>query len=94
VAGNAPHGELGAERALHNCDHSKDVNLAPFGGGARCARRHDGSVAFAGSLWNLLPRMNAAIALIFSLAVWFALAALLWYVRKRHPWSPPRTRRP
>ena len=30
VAGNAPHGELGAERALHNCDHSKDVNLAMY----------------------------------------------------------------
>jgi hypothetical protein len=50
-------------------------------------------VVFAGLVWQLLPRTKPAVALAFALGSWFLLAALLWYVRKRHPWSPPRTRR-
>jgi hypothetical protein len=50
-------------------------------------------VAFAAVCWRMLPQANLAVGLGSALAVWLMLAAFLWYVRKRHPWSPPRTRR-
>jgi hypothetical protein len=48
-------------------------------------------VVFAGLVWQLLPRMKPAAALACALGSWLLLATLLWYVRRRHPWSPPRT---
>jgi hypothetical protein len=48
-------------------------------------------LAFAGLVWQLLPRANVAVVLAFALATWILLATLLWYVRKHHPWSRPRT---
>jgi hypothetical protein len=38
--------------------------------------------AFALMVWKLLPRNNYAAILIAALALWFALAILLWRVRK------------
>jgi hypothetical protein len=49
-------------------------------------------VAFAAWLWRMLPRTNIAVALGSAIGGWFMLATLIWYIRKRHPWSPPRTR--
>jgi hypothetical protein len=50
-------------------------------------------LAFAAVCWQMLPRANFIVVLGAALVVWLMLAALLWYVRKRHPWSPTRTRR-
>jgi hypothetical protein len=46
---------------------------------------------FAVIIWRALPGANIAAVLSVALVSWLGLAALLWYVRKRHPWSPPRT---
>jgi len=40
--------------------------------------------AFGLLVWKLLPRYNAAVILTAALAVWLALATLLWRVRKLH----------
>jgi hypothetical protein len=40
--------------------------------------------AFALIVWKLLPRHNATGILAVALGVWFALAILLWRVRKLH----------
>lgn len=50
-------------------------------------------LAFAGLSWRLLPDTNAALVLCLALLAWLLVASSLWYVRKHHPWSPPRTRR-
>jgi Protein of unknown function (DUF3147) len=49
-------------------------------------------MVFALLVWRLLPQVNIAATLAISLGAWFVVATMLWYVRKRHPWSPPRTR--
>jgi hypothetical protein len=43
---------------------------------------------FALLVWKLLPLHNAALTLAGALAVWLALAILLWRVRKLHLCSP------
>jgi hypothetical protein len=48
-------------------------------------------IAFAALAWWLLPIHSAAVSLCASLVLWLCLAALLWYARKHHPWSRPRT---
>jgi hypothetical protein len=48
--------------------------------------------AFAGFAWQMLPRTHLAVGLSCSMLAWLLLASLLWYIRKRHPWSPPRTK--
>jgi hypothetical protein len=50
-----------------------------------------GMLAFAALAWQLLPRAHWAVVLGMSMSAWFILAASLWYLRKHHPWSPPRT---
>jgi hypothetical protein len=47
---------------------------------------------FAGLAWRMLPHVNTPKVLGPAVALWLVLATALWYVRKRHPWSPPRTR--
>jgi hypothetical protein len=49
-------------------------------------------IVFAVLAWRLLPRANAAVSLATAFSSWLILATLIWYVRKRHPWSPPHTR--
>lgn len=52
---------------------------------ARGAAR--GSVAlacFALVLWRLFPTWNAALSLIFALAIWMALALVLWNLHRIH----------
>jgi hypothetical protein len=49
-------------------------------------------LAFAGLSWRFLPDAPVPMVLGVALATWSFLAAFLWYIRKRHPWSPPRTR--
>lgn len=51
-----------------------------------------GMLAFATLAWQLLPRAHWGVVLGISMSAWFILAASLWYLRKHHPWSPPRTR--
>jgi hypothetical protein len=41
-------------------------------------------------VWNLLPAHNAAVILTAALALWLALAILIWRVRKMHVWPPIR----
>ena len=41
-----------------------------------------GLLAFAIIAWQLLPRLHAAAVLALATAGWFALSALLWWVRK------------
>jgi hypothetical protein len=48
-------------------------------------------VAFAALAWRFLPRAPLSLVLGMSVTAWFILASLLWYLRKRHPWAPPRT---
>jgi Protein of unknown function (DUF3147) len=50
-------------------------------------------LAFAGLTWQLLPHANLALVLGCAIVAWFVLAILFWYIRKRHPWSPPRVPR-
>jgi hypothetical protein len=50
-------------------------------------------LAFAGLVWRWLPRANVGVVLGLAVATWFFLATSLWYIRKHHPWSPPRTHR-
>jgi len=38
--------------------------------------------AFGGVIWQLLPLYNAAVILAGALAVWFALAILIWRILK------------
>jgi hypothetical protein len=47
-------------------------------------------IAFAALAWQFLARANTAVILGSALATWLFLAAAMWYVRKHHPWSPPR----
>jgi hypothetical protein len=49
-------------------------------------------LAFASLTWRFLPDANVTLVLGAAVVAWALLAALLWYIRKRHPWSPPRTR--
>lgn len=51
-------------------------------------------LAFAGISWQLLPDTNVALVLCIALLAWLSVASALWYVRKHHPWSPPRRRGP
>ncbi len=41
-------------------------------------------------VWKLLPNHNAAVILAAALAVWLALAILIWRVRKLHVYSSVR----
>jgi hypothetical protein len=50
-------------------------------------------LAFAGLVWRWLPRANVTVVLSVAVATWLCLATALWYIRKHHPWSPPRTHR-
>jgi hypothetical protein len=45
---------------------------------------------FALLVWKLLPQHNAALTLAAALAVWLALAILLWRLRKLHLCSSVR----
>jgi hypothetical protein len=49
-------------------------------------------LALAGLAWRFLPDAPAPLVLGVAVAIWLFLATFLWYIRKRHPWSPPRTR--
>jgi Protein of unknown function (DUF3147) len=46
---------------------------------------------FAVLVWKLLPHHNAAVILMGALAVWLALAILIWRVRKLHVYSSVRS---
>jgi hypothetical protein len=50
-------------------------------------------LAFAGLAWRFLPNANVALVLALALAAWLFVATSLWYIRKHHPWSRPRTGR-
>jgi hypothetical protein len=50
-------------------------------------------LVFAALAWRLLPRAHLAVVLGLSVSGWVLAATMLWYVRKHHPWSPPRARR-
>jgi len=52
-----------------------------------------GGMAFALIVWKLLPHMGAVSTLSLALGCWFGVSSGLWYVRKHHPWSRPRTAR-
>jgi hypothetical protein len=47
---------------------------------------------FAVLVWKLLPHHNAAVILTEALAVWLALAILIWRVRKLQVYSSVRRR--
>jgi Protein of unknown function (DUF3147) len=43
-----------------------------------------GLACFAVALWRLLPAVNAPLGLLGALAIWLAVAVLLWVVRRIH----------
>lgn len=49
-----------------------------------------GGVLFALIAWKRLPRANVFATLFLALVCWFAVSVVSWYIRKHHPWSPPR----
>jgi Protein of unknown function (DUF3147) len=50
-------------------------------------------LGFAALVWQLSPRANVVAVLGCAVVTWLFLATALWYIRKRHPWSPPRAHR-
>jgi hypothetical protein len=48
-------------------------------------------LGFAAFVWRALPIGHTGVILGIAAVLWLFLATFLWYVRKRHPWSPPRT---
>ncbi len=46
-----------------------------------------GLIAFAGVVWQVLPRIGWSATLLLALLTWLAVSSLLWYLRKHHPWG-------
>jgi MFS family permease len=49
-----------------------------------------GGLLFAVLCWRLLPHISAWAVLPMGFAAWLVLSALLWYIRRHHPWSRPK----
>ena len=50
-------------------------------------------LVFATLTWRFSVRSPIAATLLFAFLTWACVATLLWYIRKHHPWSPPRRAR-
>jgi hypothetical protein len=48
-----------------------------------------GGLAFAALMWQLLPTRGLTWSLSLASVGWVAVATLLWYVRRHHPWHRP-----